>query len=457
MAVSEPLEETTPRWARWWLALVTLSAFGPYLAAGVRTEQIAVYGSVVLMGLGMWLPIYWCGTRAPVPFLFLWGGYAAIVIIGALLPVHNLTGFPTGSTPPGIDNALIPLAMLLITWAWVSISPSFDLLRLAAKVVVVTMMINGLLAAATVTGPGLSKFSWLSNFWGGEAGTTPVAENAATNGRFSGIFNQPVEAGIAYSLAIFCLLYLVAVATKPRTWFIAPVGAMLTIGGLLTTSKVFLLGGLPITVYLVLRERKRRATLLLLTVSIPLALAFLDWLGLELALPEWRGTQMFANLAATAGDAPVTAVTAGRFGEGGSLAGIASEVIEHHTFFGLGAGGLAVPYDSAWLEALVVGGVVGVTLVMAVHVILVVRWWHLRDVLPAPEWRLAGAVTALTLGASLGMPTLSGNRVATLLWVFLGMLVVARQPAISDKPVGRSSCRHLRDPARGGQMGSLRI
>lgn len=121
------------------------------------------------------------------------------------------------------------------------------------------------------------------------------------------------------------------------------------------------------------------------------------------------------------------------FEQPGGLVELAREVLAEHPFFGVGAKGLPVSYDSTWVEAIIVAGVVGTLLVLAVHVVLTVRWFRGRHVLPREESRLAGAVVLLVWGSSLGMPSLTGNREGTLLWIFLSLLVVYRRPGSGER------------------------
>ena len=76
---------------------------------------------------------------------------------------------------------------------------------------------------------------------------------------------------------------------------------------------------------------------------------------------------------------------------------------------------------------------------------LACRWFRLREALGRPEWTLAGAALALAAGASLGLPSLTANRDSTLLWLILGLLIVAR-PALVDRGVMGTSGRI--DPAK---------
>lgn len=92
----------------------------------------------------------------------------------------------------------------------------------------------------------------------------------------------------------------------------------------------------------------------------------------------------------------------------------------------MGAAGLNVAYDSLWLEVFVVSGIIGVVLAAARLVLLAARWVRVKASLDRAEWQLAGGVLVLAVGASLGIPSLTANRTATLLWLVLGLLVCAQ-------------------------------
>lgn len=437
LAEPEPLTVTSSLQVRLWVVAVTLSAFGPYILGGMRTEQLSVYLSTLLVVVIGW-PILKSNYRSVAPFIFLWGAYFLVALVGGFLSGENRTPYDRGSLVAGLDNAALPLAVLVVTCFWTSVAPGLDLVRIAATTLVSAMTVNGLLAVGEMIRGGVASFGWLRIFWSSNGGTSDegggvsVAVLAAGNGRYSGVFNQPAEAGIAYSLALFSLAYLLQLNTRHRTTVFALIGVVLTVGGVLTASKIFLLGGLPIMVFLVLRDRNRRTRLRLAAAvsAVGVVSYLLNFYGL---LPRWPGAAMIDRLVNRGNRSILQTITAGRFGEGSTLAGPSGEILDHHRWFGLGAGGLAVPYDSTWLEALVVAGVVGVLLVALTFLLLSATWYGLRDVLPRREWLFAGSVVFLAAGASLGMPSLTGNRVATLVWVLLGLLITNRRAkAVAD-------------------------
>lgn len=394
----------------------------------MRTEQVIVYASgvaaiLLLAGRGR------ARDPAPLPFLLAWLLVLSIPAASAIGGV-NLTAHRPGSMVAGIDNLALPIAMMLVTWSWITMCRSLDVIRIAARAVVSAMSANALL---TVVFFGTAP-AWLRRFWSGEAGET-VAERAAQLGRYSGVFNQPAEAGVAYSLAMFCLLYVVVGRQgnyRPAYFVVA--ATLLTVGGILTASKIFLVGGLPITIYLIVRDRRLRSRTLPLV-----ALGIGAFMGLHTTgvLPRWDGAAMIQRLLGVQGQSAATVLTSGRLGDNGTLAETATSVLDRHSWFGVGIGGLRAAYDSLWIEALVVGGVTTVGALTAVLVGLVVRSWRLRITLPRREWVLALSLTLLTIGSSIGVPTLTGNRISTLVWALLGLTVTGRMPRrTTGKAVG---------------------
>ena len=96
-----------------WVTVCVAAVLGPYLVSGLRTEQLAFYGSAVAIVLTQGTALL--GSLKPVRWLLLvWGAYAAIAVVGGLLPVHNGTPWESGSLVAGLDNALLPLATIVV-------------------------------------------------------------------------------------------------------------------------------------------------------------------------------------------------------------------------------------------------------------------------------------------------------------------------------------------------------
>lgn len=394
------------------LVLVMAAAFGPYThIAGVRTEQVAVYGCLLLPLTVAWTRIRF--TRDGGLFLSIWGIYVAVAVIGVLVPVP--APYDPGKLLGGADNLLRPVAVfLLVSLLLITTVDRQRLVALACQIVAGAMCVNTVLAFIESR---VDIAQWLSLFWSSPtddllSGT--VAARAAQVGRFTGIVNQPAEAGTLYAIALLAALYV---------WYQHPlrltaVLIVLTAGGVITVSKVFLFVGLPIAVWQLLVREGRRKRLAIAALAVFAAYGALV-AGL---LPDWAGSQFLARLANPTGDY-LSFYSAGRFGPDSTLTQMMN-LASASPLTGFGLGGLVVAYDNGWFQALVFAGIIGVVAYSAVLLILVRAWWTRRRRLAPAESGLAGGLVVLAIGASAGFPALTGNRVATVLWVLLSLTLL---------------------------------
>lgn len=472
-------------WVTRWVVLGVVAVFGPYLVSGLRTEQAFLYGSALLV-LALNADRLAALLRPARTVLVLWAAYAATVI-GIGLVVGNSTAWPSGSFVAGVDNVLLPLATIVTGTYWTERLGRTRVVTLVSWTLAWAVAVNAVIAIAT-TYLGLSVVPGLDLFWSARGADVTVAALSEQNGRFSGVFNQPAEAGIAYSLAVLGLVHLAQQHERPprRTWVLL---SLAVIGGLLTVSKIFILGGLLVAGLMTLLSRRHKlrtftvaGTTVLVSVALGAAGLVGSW-GLSVMLGIYRNSL-------AAGDSWIYVISAGRFGmpsgtgtltpppvatpapsggdDGGggagagdvpavdsalgpvpqSLGDVVDAVREHHPF-GFGASGLQMAYDSLWTEALVVAGVVGAALMLVLLVLLAVRWVRLRRLVTRELWLLAGAVLVLLYGAALGLPALTANRESSLLWIYLVplLVVLTREPASADDAARRDVDERASGPA----------
>lgn len=415
---------------------LTACAFGPYLfdgaseLSGFRTEQIAVYVTAVLLLIaGGWIRAR--PTPAGALVMGLLGLQFLLAAIGAASPPHNTTMYQFGSAAAGLDNLLLPMAVIGIVWMVLGAGarPAV-LIDVVCRVVVWIMVVNVGLALwrASGHGPDLTAFQ-------GPVGAHTVAGKAEQLGRYSGIFNQPAEAGVLYSVALLAAVHLY----RLRPVLFAVVAIVITVGGFLTVSKIFLLIGLPIALWQIVRAtgHRHRRLFAVLFAAVPLLLAVR--VGV---VRQWTGGQFLHRLVPGSGQSLVDLYTAGRFGSESTLAVVAGEVLRTSPLLGFGAGGLAVPYDNAWIESLVIGGLVGAVNLTAVLIVLGNACWNLRDRDADPSLtRFAGGLMAVVVGSAFGVPSLTANRCSTVLWLLLALMLLSERETGPDRrdrrPPGR--------------------
>lgn len=409
------------------IAVMALSAFGPYIISGFRTEQFAVYGITALLVCGLWWMKARPGGHGTVVLGLLFV-HLAIAVVGVLAPPLNTTPYQFGSALAGIDNIALPIAVLAAVWMLLaSGADRSKLIRIVCWVTAWAMVINAGLAgwATGGSGPELAIFQ-------GQPGVESVASRAEQLGRFSGIFNQPAEAGLMYSVALLAAIFLY----RERARLLAMTATLLSIGGVLTVSKVFLFVGLPLGLWQAMRSaggRQRRvAALLAATLAV--------WATAKSGLtPEWTGGNFLLRLLPGSDQGTVELYTAGRFGSESTLTAVVDAVMAASPVWGFGAGGLMVAYDNAWIEALAMTGLVGAALMTAILLVLAHAWWAQRRDFDPAESRLAGGLVAVVAGAAVGLPSFTANRCATILWLLLALLLLSvRTSALRSGPGSRS-------------------
>jgi len=427
---------TTSRWTRVWVVITSLSVYGPYVVVNARTEQIVVFLSAFGILLFGWPKVLEDHPCPAVPIFVCWSGLYSVIILATVYPHIDLGAYGQFSPSHGLADFALPPALIIVSWFWTLVIPTRDLILLIARTTIAGMVVNTVISVCQLATNNVLVFSVLPHFWSaanGNAGSsTAVSVAAAGNGRFTGIFNQPAEAGVAYGVALFCLIYLSQVDAKSWTKMRTAYGVALTIGGILTISKIFLLGGLPVALILLMRAPANRMRAIISFSTIGFSLWLLGTYGL---LPTWVIGPSTLRRIFSSSNTTLTTITAGRYGADGTLAPLAADILHSSPLVGFGAGGIAAPYDSMWLEALAVSGILGVLLVCFVFIFLFARWTRLRWRLPRPEWHLSGATLVIAFGGSFGLPTLTGNRVSTLLWLIIGVLIVSQPSDLSQQHI----------------------
>ncbi|WP_433312483.1 hypothetical protein ACQP0U_27320 [Micromonospora sp. CA-269861] len=403
---------TATRWGRRIVIGLTVAAFGPYLAPGLRTEQVAVYGAAALLCLaGLWVRPRLTATAA-----WALGAHlclAAVATIGVVLPPENYTLYETGDVVGGLDNIVLPLVVVAVVAMLVGAgADAARMLRAVCTVTVLAMAANALIAVSSAAGVESDLLAGFRIFGEDES----VADRAEQLGRYSGIFNQPAEAGVLYSMAVLAALYLY----QRQVGRLAVVLLLLSVGGVLSVSKIFLLVGAPIGIaYIILATGRWRR------LSAAAVASIAAWFTADAYLDQWDG-QRFAMrlLPGSGGDDQLGLYTAGRVGGQSSVQHAVDVLTTLSPATGMGFGGLRVAYDNGWVEALVVAGVAGVILHTAVLVALAIGWLRTRN--HRPESPFTGALILLLIGASTGLPALTANRCATVVWLLLGLLLLVR-------------------------------
>lgn len=412
------------RWPVATMSIVTASVFGPYTAiGGLRWEQIAVYTAAAALILpavaaGRWMSQPAVGVVATL------GAVLLVAAVGSIWPPFDPSMLPSGGFLAGLDDLALPIAAIVLAQAATAFAAPARVLRAVLGTVIVAMCANAAVAVeSTVVDLGPVLAAW----WAPSGTTLYVATNAAEMGRYTGILNQPAEAGVLYAVALSGAIYLLR--RRPVVLWLA--ASALTLGGALCVSKIFLLVGLPAAVVqaILTTDRRRPLCALIATAATAVAVAMTG------VAAGWTGAKYLGRLTTPEGDA-VAFYTGQRLGPGSTLGSVVDIVLHASPWAGIGAAGLDAPYDSAWVQMLVMAGIIGVAAYLYILLVLARAAWRRRHSATAA---LGGALVAITVGGSVGLPVLTANRCGTVLCLALGLTVLARMPdrqqPLEDRPI----------------------
>lgn len=405
-------------------AAILISAFGPYLlpSVGLRLDHVVVYPvaaiSLVLLvsGQGRRLPVHVWALLTLWLFTIIWMVTVSVTFGEASNLRAVVAALETQVQPLAV---MMLMVVLLSRLTWVQ---KDALLEVALRWVLVLLCANAVLAILNIY---VDTSSFVSHFITADASGFSVWGNAASMGRYTGVLGQPFEAGVAYSVGLIGWIFLVVVRGR-RGILVQAAVVLVVIGGLLTVSKVFVLGGLPIALAYGLWEASRvnpgRIGRLLLWGAVPI--------GALTSLAGWTGLGYLLRLFDIGRIREVGLMysfSAGRYGASGtSVQGLYERTLQDAPLRGFGLGSYA-PLDSGWMEYLYQGGLVALLLYLGV--ILVICWNAGRGAAAGlATGRLQVVWCALIVGANFGAGALTANRVAILVWVPMMILISLSRP-----------------------------
>lgn len=420
------------------LLVAILSVFGPYVvkSLNLRTEQLVVYPAFIVMLAASRMPRPHWRLVSTLPLA--WIALLPVSILGSIFILsQGPNEFSYVTALGSVDSIMLPAAMAWIGAAVVVQSDDpLRTLRRSAWAIVLLAAANGIVAIASVV---TDLTSALSLFWSSGVTEGPsVAIRALGGSRHSGIFNQPFEAGLAYSvtLLLWCFLFFQRDASAFWSAIVLP---PLVVGGLLPASKVFMFGGLPLSLaYFAWGSwfHHMRVRPLAIVVS-ALAAAGATYAALPRnVMPVSRFSHVFET-------DTVYRLSGGRYSTESetdieSMFGRLSE----SPLVGFGLDPQIGPFDNALLAQMILGGILGAVLLGWVWWILVVHVFSAFGSASAAAVLLEALIIVLLLGSMLGAHPFLVNRAGSLALLTLG--VVRGYLTTSADPYQAGALSHAR-------------
>lgn len=408
----------------WMPVLLVVASFGPYVfpSLGLRSEHFLIY-SMVLFAVPL-LVMRRRIIRLPQPLF-------RIIVLLLGITLWTLFVSVSGGHPvvsfykylSSIENYVQPIAVVLVVIAFSRFTACDDISRFFKNLcwcLVFLLCLNSIIACCSVFWDMSNLMRpFVESCFGGPS----VWQLAEQMGRHSGIFNQPIENGLMYSLGLLALGY--SNRVSHNTGFIPGLSlAMLIMGGILSVSKVFIMGGILVFLFYwnpfgnLKKYFKWRYILALIMGGIFICVIF----------SFWKDRGYFFRLFKIGRDTNLLELyTGGRFG---SQYNVPAETVDIMARFvkvwqddplrGFGFGTISC-FDNAYFEFFYQGGIIA--LIGYIVILAVYFWYSLLAFLNGyEEGRFLMALFTLVMGASFGAPVLTINRFSTVFWVFSTLL-----------------------------------
>lgn len=359
----------------------------PYVGGNLRVDQLMV----PLIAAPAFLL-----ARRQYASSMLWS--ISLLVSLVALAISSRLSWQTGLATSGLNSMIriaLPTIALMVLPTALSRVPHVTVMT--AEAIVFCAGATGLFTLAALVSPQVLN---ILMYWV-QAGDDGVWSQARDVGRFSGIFNQPLEAGVFYSVATLALVYCWKHSSISKIVLVGILALIMT-GGLLSLSKNFVVVGLVAALIYALWIRVLPAWLAV-SVTIP-TLAIVPPLFIR-----YNPAYVDSLLAIYYSEGLVAALTAGRFGGGeGSQVELLFRSLFEVGDWPLGRGlGSHLPLDNGFLEFFYQGGIVALGGFLFALLALFLYGWRARG---TDAGRLLVMLVVFTAGASLGGPAFTANR-----------------------------------------------
>jgi hypothetical protein len=330
------------------LYFILIASMGPYVYKnfGIRTDHVIVY-SIFLLFLIKNKKISLASLQ-----IFI------LLIIGSILPLvgEYLMDFESNifQILSGMDNHIIFAITFYITSTIFIKENSQDMFYKITLFYINILCINSLI---TLISSVVDISEYLNIFHNTtieniDYGIESVSMASSKMNRFSGIFDQPLESGFAYSLGLISLIYIFKKMNLPSFQFYMYV-LLLVMGGILSISKVFIYGGLLLAVifYLILIKN----LFLLIYISAPIIILS------TLLLINSGGYDFFDRLLNV--DNLFENLIFGRYDSESDILANSYLIFHNNLFFGIGYSGRSI-FDSGFYQYFYQGGLLQILLQM---------------------------------------------------------------------------------------------
>ncbi|MFC1761267.1 hypothetical protein ACFL6U_04215 [Planctomycetota bacterium] len=407
------------------LLLVVVSAFGPYLFGfGLRTDHVVIYSlfllailSIVSKKVRLYGPrrSYVFSISVIYIFLLVWCSVSTVYSRITRSPNDIIASF---------ENYVQPVALMVVLGYFTRNVDALELKRLIARVMILIvglMVLNSVFAYLS----SIADLDFIYRYYFGlkDASVEKGLGRMRSMGRYNGIFPQAAEAGMCYDIALLCCLSLFRDAKSYfRLLLILLSTAMVILGGILSVSKIFVLGAPILFVSACILDPRNFVRPKFVIIMVILFFVFL--LSWDI-LSEWSGYSYFTRLFLDVDSSNVIATyTGGRVSDDSNWSYVFG-IVTRNSFLGGEGFGAYTPLDAAFVQYYANGGLVGLVMFFGILVILSKACvYNYKLFYHESVFQLLMLI--LLMGASMGMDLLTANRVSIFFWILYSLLFLLK-------------------------------
>lgn len=400
------------------LFFLLLSAFGPIIVQklNLRLDQFFIYSSFIFLIIKSPKSTFAFNRNLllfTTPFVFM-------AIYSTVISIINLDQTSIKNILSGLENFIQPAVLFLILnflYLQQNKSEIIKNLHLIFDTLVLLLCLNSLFMI-------LSVYYDYSNIYNLFKPNQAFVKDTTHLVRQSGIFDQPVESGLIYSIALILWLYLSALKYKIKTSvsiFEMTKLFLIVSGGLISISKTFLFVGSPLFFLMCLFFSKSKGKILQFAAIFSFSIFFL------LSVAPWPGSSMFLGYFTPKNyttDSALSILSGSRYNLSASSgngitfqSGILDNSVDIYQkhFFGKGITKY-MALDNGLLEFFSYAGLLGVLsfLYLIFLIFFTTRRLHHIDKKMAIY---IFAISVLIVVANLGSPVFTMNRVSIPIWI----------------------------------------
>jgi hypothetical protein len=397
------------------LFLLIISSFGPYILPkfGLRLEHLIVYPAGVILFLAISIAKKSWHKNVLI-MMSIWLAIILLMVVVGFANMHEMAYSHFLADFESMIQGVVLMFILMFLFSRSSSHLVLEAIDVVTKTLITLLVVNTFISISQTLFGSEWVFSYFIRSYEGMS----VAAKSATGGRYSGIFDQPIEAGATYTLGLLSWGYLIKKNRKINTKEFLKL-LFLFVGGVLTVSKVFILGGIPLFI-LYLAPWKRISVFLKKS-------SFIFYGALILVLivagDLWRGFGFLSRyfVIPDSISEALWLYTAKRFGrEGSAVSNKFLEVWTDSPVYGFGLGSIRVT-DNGFLDIFYKGG--SLALFLYIILIMFIFTQGIQALLQKREdGKFLVAIFILIVGINLGAPALVLNRFSTIIWILICLL-----------------------------------